>query len=212
MHIIIFAGGTLQQGVAVERALAGSELVIAADSGARTALSLGYTPALVVGDLDSLPQEILQEAERLGSQFVRAPVEKNETDTELAIQEALKRGASHVTILGALGGERFEHSIANILLLAGFASIPIDIVDGQTRGWLLQGPGETLIEGKSGDLLSLLPLTSSAEDVRTEQLYYPLRGETLHFGRPRGISNVLLAEHARVSLGRGLLLLVHTAV
>lgn len=212
MHVIIFAGGTLQQGPAVEQALARGGLVIAADSGASTALALGYTPALVVGDLDSLPQETLRELERLGSQIVQVPVEKDETDTELAIQEALKRGASRITILGALGGERFEHSIANIQLLAGFASTPIDIVDGHTRGWLLQGPGETLIEGKSGDQLSLLPLTASAEGVRTAQLYYPLHGETLHFGRPRGISNVLLTAQARVSLDQGLLLLVHTAV
>lgn len=212
MHVIIFAGGTVREGSAVKKALAESELVIAADSGASTALALGYTPAFVVGDLNSLSPEAREELERLGSQIVQAQVEKDETDTELAIEVALQQGASRITLLGALGGERFEHTIANILLLAGFATTPIDLVDGNTRGWLLCGPGEALIEGNSGDLLSLFPLMTAAQGVWTEHLYYPLRGETLRFGRPRGISNVLLEEQASVSLSQGLLLIVHTAV
>jgi thiamine pyrophosphokinase len=212
MHVILFAGGTVQGGSAVEQALAKAEMVIAADSGAMAALELGYVPAFVVGDFDSLSQTALANLERRGSRIVQAPTEKNETDTELAIELALKQGATHITLLGALGGERFDHTLANILLLAGYPDRPIDIADGNARGWLLRGPGETLIEGKRGDLLSLFPLTASAEGVRTENLYYPLRGETLRFGRPRGISNVLLGKRARVALDEGLLLVIHLAI
>lgn len=211
MHVIIFAGGTIQNGSAVERALAADSLVIAADSGASAALELGYVPAFVVGDLDSLPQATHEKLERLGTAIVRAPVEKDETDTELAIEKALDLGASRITLLGALGGTRFEHSIANILLLADYTT-PIELVDGNTRAWLLRGPGTALIQGKAGDLLSLFPLATSAEGVRTENLYYPLRGETLRFGRPRGLSNVLQTSQAKVVLEKGLLLMVHTEV
>jgi thiamine pyrophosphokinase len=210
MHVIIFAGGTIQPGVAVEQALAEGQLIIAADSGAATALALGHVPAFVVGDFDSLDPETHAELERLGSQITQAPVEKDETDTELAIEVALEQGASRITLLGALGGTRFEHSIANILLLAGFETLPLEIADGNARAWLLRGPGTTTIEGQKGDLLSLFPLTGSASGVQTEQLYYPLRNETLHFGKPRGISNELLGTQARVTLNAGLLLLVHT--
>src|SRR5260370_40285229 len=143
MHVIIFAGGTVQQGSALEKTLAEGELVIAADSGARTALALGDVPAFVVGDLDSLDVETREELERLGCQIVPAPVEKDETDTELAIEVALNKGASRITVLGALGGERFEHTIANILLLAGYPGVPIELLDGNSRGWLLRGPGTT---------------------------------------------------------------------
>lgn len=209
MRVIIFAGGTIQPGSAVERALTEGGLVIAADSGASAALELGYEPAFVVGDLDSLSQTARTQLEALGCTIVRAPVEKDETDTELAIEKALELGANRITLLGALGGSRFEHTIANILLLADYTT-PIEIVDGNTRGWLLRGPGEALIQGKEGDLLSLFPLTASAEGVRCENLYYPLRGETLRFGRPRGISNVLQGQQARVALTQGLLLIIHT--
>lgn len=211
MHVILFAGGTVQEGSAVEQALASGKLIIAADSGAQTALRYGYVPAFVVGDLDSLPQATLKELEEAGCQVVAAQEEKDETDTELAIELALRQGATRITLLGALGGDRFEHTFANLLLLSAYEGTPLEIVDGHSRGWLLRGPGTASIEGQPGDLLSLFPLMASAEGVSTENLYYPLRAETLRFGRPRGISNVFLTQHANVSLSKGLLLVVHTA-
>lgn len=211
MHVILFAGGTVLEGTAVEQALATGELIIAADSGAQTALARGYVPTFVVGDLDSLPQETLAHLEQLGSQVVPAAEEKDETDTELAIELALRQGATRITLLGALGGTRFEHTFANLLLLTAYEHTRLEIADGNACGWLLRGPGTTQIAGKKGDLLSLFPLMASAEGVYTENLYYPLREETLRFGRPRGISNIFLTESATVSLRKGLLLVIHTA-
>lgn len=209
MHIIIFAGGTVQTGKAVDKVLNEGEMVIAADSGARTALALGDVPAFAVGDFDSLDAEMQAELTRLGCQLVRVPAEKDETDTELAIDFALQQGASKITIVGALGGARFEHTVANIHLLADYLTLPVELVDGDSRGWLVQGPTTAWIEGQEGDLLSLLPLTA-VTGVRTEHLKYPLQDEPLAFGKPRGISNVLLGAQASVSLQEGLLLLVHT--
>ena len=210
MHIVIFAGGTLRPGKAVDAAIASADLVIAADSGAVTALDYGCKPSIIVGDFDSLAALPLQQLQAQGSQVIRAAVEKDETDTELAIQAAIQQGASTITLLGALGGTRFEHSMANILLLAGFETVPIRIVDGPSICWLLRGPGQTAINGHAGDLLSLFPLTSDATGVRSEGLYYPLHGETLHFGKSRGVSNVLIQEQAEVFLESGLLLVILT--
>lgn len=218
MHIIIFTGGILQPGKAVDTAIASADLIIAADSGAATAVRYGCTPSFIIGDLDSLDidqlQQVVLEADNKGSpyQVIQAPVEKDETDTELAVQFAIQQGATSITLLGALGGARFDHTIANILLLASFKTVPIRIVDGPSIGWILRGPGSTGISGQKGDLLSLLPLTGEATGVRTNGLYYPLHGETLYFGRPRGVSNVLTSELAEVSLESGMLLVVHTDV
>jgi thiamine pyrophosphokinase len=210
MHVVIFAGGTLRPGRAVDEALVGADLIIAADSGAATALQLGHTPDIIVGDFDSLALSA-EEVADLGSQVIAAAVEKDETDTELAVLTAIERGAERITILGGLGGERFDHAMANILLLAGF-ELPIRIVDGPTTCWLLRGHGETDINGQTGDLLSLLPLTADAAGIHTTGLYYPLSGETLRFGRPRGVSNVLVNDCAHVSLEHGMLLIIHTNI
>ncbi len=117
------------------------------------------------------------------------------------MQLAIERGATSITLLGALGGDRFDHTIANVLLLAGFDKVPIQIIDGPSTCWLLRGPGHSTIEGQVGDLLSLLPLTGDATGIRTRGLYYPLNGETLRFGKPRGVSNVLTGETGRGLVG-----------
>jgi thiamine pyrophosphokinase len=210
MHAVIFAGGTLRPGKAANRAIATADLIIAADKGALTALQYGCTPAIIVGDFDSLiiPSD---ELKRIGSKLMQVAVEKDETDTELAVQTAVERGANTITLLGGLGGERFDHTMANILLLAGFENISsIRIVDGPSVCWLLRGPGSTRIQGQPADLLSLLPLTADATEVRTQGLYYPLKGETLRFGKPRGVSNVFTGEQAEVSLADGMLLIIYT--
>ncbi len=212
MHIVIFAGGTLQPGKAVDAAIAQAERVIAADSGAATAVRYGCIPTTVVGDFDSLDASLQQQLRELGSQFIQAAVEKDETDTELAVQVAIEQGASEITLLGAIGGMRFDHTVANILLLAGFETVPIRFIDGPSTCWLLRGPGRSTIDGHAGDLVSLLPLTSEASGAYTAGLYYPLHAETLYFGKPRGVSNVLTQEHAEVSLETGMLLIIHTDV
>ena len=210
MHVVIFAGGTLKPGKAFYQEIASADLIIAADSGAATALQYGYIPAIVVGDFDSLDAHLLQELSERGSQVRQVAVEKNETDTELAVQAAIEQGATSITLLGALGGERFDHTMANILLLADIATVPAKIVDGPSTCWLVRGPASSVIDGQKGDLLSLLPLTGEASGVRTKGLYYPLHGETLRFGKPRGVSNVLIQEQAEVFLVEGMLLVIHT--
>ena len=210
MHIVVFAGGTLEPGKAAYKAIASADLIIAADSGAATALRYGCTPAIVVGDFDSLDEQLVEQLRTGGSHIVTAAVEKDETDTELAVQLAIEQGATEITLLGALGGARFDHTMANVFLLAGFDSVSIKIVDGPSVCWSVKGPGNTTIDGQVGDLLSLLPLTGDASGISTSGLYYPLQGETLYFGRPRGVSNVLTQEHAEISLEHGLLLVIHT--
>ncbi len=212
MHVVIFAGGTLRMGQGVRAAIANNDLVIAADRGAATALQYGCTPAFVVGDFDSLAALPLQQSQARGSRIIRATVEKDETDSELAIQVAIEQGASAITLLGGLGAARLDHTMGNIMLLAGFEHVPIRIVDGPSTCWLLRGPGRTNIEGEKGDLLSLLPLTGDVTGIQTQGLYYPLHRETLHFGKPRGISNVLTEQQAEVSCESGLLLIIHTAI
>lgn len=212
MHVVIFAGGTVRSGKALIDAMDSADMCIAADKGAATALRYGCTPHIVVGDFDSLGRELLEDLKKQGNEIRQAAVEKDETDTELAVQAAIDEGATRITLAGALGGARIDHEMANILLLAGFKDVPIRLVDGPSMCWIVRGPGNTAIDGKKGDLVSLLPLTGDASGIRTEGLYYPLKGETLTFGKPRGVSNVLTGTHAEVTVEGGMLLVIYTNV
>ncbi|GCF09638.1 thiamine diphosphokinase [Dictyobacter arantiisoli] len=210
MHVVVFAGGTLRPGTAVAEALSTADLVLAADGGAAAALQYGYRPAVVLGDFDSLDPLLLEDLAIHGSDIIRLSPHKDETDTELALLEAHKRGATRITLLGALGGTRIEHTLANIFLLTSFSDIPTRIIDGPSICWLLTGPDTTAITGSAGDYLSLIPLTPTVTGIHTTDLAYPLHGATLRLGTPRGVSNELIRAEATVSIDQGMLLLIST--
>jgi thiamine pyrophosphokinase len=211
MHIVIFAGGTLRPGTQVVKAIQTADMVIAADGGAATALQYGCTPSIILGDFDSLPNAQVKELVQKGSELMRVSAHKDETDTELALREARQRGASSVSLLGALGGARIEHALANCFLLSDFEDMPIRIIDGPSTCWLLKGPGTSYITGTPQDFLSLIPYTPHVTGISTTNLAYPLVGATLRFGTTRGISNELTAEQASVSIEDGNLLIIHTS-
>jgi thiamine pyrophosphokinase len=189
--------------------------VIAADKGAEHARAWGWPIDLLVGDLDSLSAAEAEAVIAAGTPVLRVPAAKDETDLELALQHALKGGASAIVLCGALGG-RTDHLLANVLLLArpDLAGLDVAMVDGPETVRLLSAPGVPRglrLSGATGDLLSLLPLGGDAVGVTTDGLLYPLHDETLFMGQARGVSNVFEAETAKVTLRRGNLLVIHVA-
>jgi thiamine pyrophosphokinase len=186
--------------------------VVAADGGARLAHDLGLAIDLWVGDGDSLRGDELEELRAAGVPIELVPTEKDESDTELAVVAAVARGATDVTILGGLGGLRVDHAIANVTLLAhpALAGAKARILSDRARVTLLSGPASVELRGAAGDLVSLLPLGGDAEGVTTGNLRFPLNDERLEAGRARGLSNIRLTDVAKVSLGKGRILVVET--
>jgi thiamine pyrophosphokinase len=190
-------------------------LVIAADGGALKAESLGLRPNLVVGDLDSLDERDVERLRREDVPVLAFPSRKDESDTELAVREALARGANRVVFIGALGGRRLEHSLANVLLLTmpELSRIDAAIVDRASTVRALGSGGRRGLElrGAAGDYVSLLPLTERVEGVTTTGLAYELHDEELRQGPARGLSNELTGRQATITTRSGRLLVVHTS-
>jgi thiamine pyrophosphokinase len=193
-------------------------LVVAADGGARHAVGLGVTIDLWVGDGDSLGEDALASLIAAGIPAERSRPDKDESDTELAVRAALGRGAAGLIIVGALGGARIDHALANIALLAMPELIdrPATLLDARSRISLLRAPrrdgavAATSPLGRPGDLVSLLPMGSGVEGVTTRGLAYSLTDEPLPEGSTRGLSNVVRDAESRVVLRRGLLLVVES--
>ncbi len=209
---LVFANGELNPGPAVTQALsfAPQAMVVAADGGARLARACGVTPQLVVGDMDSLSAAELDNLRAAGSEIVRFPPAKDETDLELALIAAVERGATWLRVLGALG-DRIDQTLANIELLAlpALAGRDARLVSGSQTLWRID-PGDHALDGDPGDTISLIPLGGDAIGVRTTRLVYPLQDETLYVGPARGVSNVIAESGARVTLAAGTLIVVHT--
>ena len=205
---IVFANGELPAGAA-DRLRPGDWLV-AADGGARHCLALGRTPALVVGDLDSLTDAEQTRLEAAGVRWERHPPAKDETDLELALLSAARAGAEFIGVLGALGG-RLDMTLGNVLLLAhpALAAVRVELWHGPQTLWLIRPPGGP-VAGQPGDTVSLIPLGGQAEAVTLTGFQYALHAEPLRAGPARGLSNVLTAPQAQVALSAGQLLAVHT--
>ena len=198
---------------------AGVSLVIAADGGARHALAFGRSIGIWVGDGDSIDPGDLAALARTGVDVRRADPDKDESDTELAIVAAVEAGADEVIVLGALGGVRLDHALANLALLEhpALAHRQLWIYDDRAaRISLIRAPDHAghpvtaVREGAETDTVSLLPAGISAVGVTTEGLRYPLRDEPLVLGRTRGVSNVRTAAVARITLRSGRLLVIET--
>jgi thiamine pyrophosphokinase len=218
VYALIAANGDLVDGEAVQQAVQAasrhaansSALIIAADGGLRHLIALQLSPDLVIGDMDSAEPAQLDAVERAGGEIMRFSAHKNETDLELAVLEAVKRGADVIRIIGALG-DRFDQSISNVHLLAlpELRGSDARLVSGK-QTLSLSFPGETILIGNAGDTVSLIPVAGDASGIVTEQLEYPLRHETLKFGAARGVSNVMLGTQASFTFETGVLLVVHT--
>jgi thiamine pyrophosphokinase len=186
-----------------------ADLLVAADGGALWIESLGVTPHLVVGDLDSLDASTLSRLSLAGARIERNPIDKDASDTELAVEAALKSGADRVVVLGAFGGTRLDHELANVLLLADPAiGADVRLQRGSTLVRAINGPGSLQLEAGVGATVTLLPVAGGAVGVTTHGLRFPLEDEPLSVGRSRGLSNVVTEEPAAVSLQSGTLLVI----
>ncbi|MBN1146629.1 MAG: thiamine diphosphokinase [Anaerolineales bacterium] len=203
MRAVIFANGKLHQPVK----LRDDDIIIAADGGAHHCLQHKFTPAVVIGDLDSLDKRDLATLESAGARILKHPTRKDYTDLELALIYAQEQQVDEVLVLAALGA-RWDQTIANLLMPAAFQSTRIRLVDGPQELLFVHAGEKLEITGKPGDTVSLIPLGGDAQGVTTQNLEYPLDGERLRFASSRGVSNVLLSEKATIGLEQGTLLCV----
>lgn len=189
---------------------------MAADSGLNVLTKTGVVPHVVLGDFDSLDQSAVREAERAGVLVLKYPVEKDKTDTELALDFLLEHGFNEATLLGALGGPRLDHELSNIFLLEKYIKqgLRVTIVDRDVFMAVLSGHDERWcridVPGNKGDWVSLFPITELVMGVTLHDLKFPLSNATLHRGSTLSVSNEVSGPRPRVELQDGILLLVVT--
>jgi thiamine pyrophosphokinase len=206
---VIFANGKARDYSILSSLIREGDTTIAADRGANHARKIGLVPNVLIGDLDSVSKNEVKRLETLGTRVIRFPVEKDETDLELALGYALDQGFREILILAPFGG-RLDQTLGNISLLTrpDLEGIDTRMDDGLEEVFLIRG--QAIVHGVPGDTVSLLAISVEAKDVETEGLYYPLSGETLFADATRGISNRLVDESAIIRVSEGILLCIHT--
>lgn len=181
--------------------------VIVCDGGTRHSRALEVVPDIVMGDFDSAPKEDEEYFDKLGVSKAQYPVRKDETDMELAIDLAIEKGSDEIYIVGGLGG-RFDHSLANVhLLLRPVRSgIKTCLLDEHNIITLVYDVMD--IYGEVGQTVSLIPLSTTVKGITSHNLEYVLDNATMEMGHSIGVSNVMVAEHATVSVTEGVLVVI----
>ena len=186
--------------------------VIAGDRGLEALYQLKIIPNHVVGDFDSVSPEIL-EFYKKQSQIIfhTFHAEKDNTDTDIALQLAIRLKSSKITIMGALG-KRMDHAIANIHILkdALEANIPCQMIDEHNRIYLINKEMTLEKEKVYGKYVSLIPLTSTVEGLSLTGFKYPLKDYTLPIGTSLGISNEIIGDTAHIQMKNGILIVIES--
>ncbi|MFD0713495.1 thiamine diphosphokinase [Paenibacillus sp. GCM10027626] len=190
------------------------DLLIGADHGAAFLIANGFKPDIALGDFDSVTDEEW-EAIKAYSKEVRDcdPIDKNYTDTELALRAALDSGARSIAIIGAIGS-RLDHTLANIQLLkvAHDHGARAAIIDEHNHLQLMTSE-LSISKNPSYRYVSLLPLSASVTGITLEGFKYPLHEATLETGQSLCISNELAdtANTSHIRMRSGLLLVIQSS-
>lgn len=211
MRAVVVAAGDIPADEKWGRWIQPGDLIVAADGGAARALARGLVPDVVVGDMDSVPAEVLAMLEAEHVELVRHPRAKDETDLELALCYAAHQGIKEIVVLGALGG-RLDHTLSNVLLLAlpELNGVTVRIVRGGEEALLVRDGERAALHGQAGDVVSLLPWGGDVRGVTTSGLEWPLEHDTLRFAFSRGVSNVMTGEEAWIEVAEGELMVVRS--
>ena len=196
---LIFCAGGFEK---LALPVAQDDYILAADGGLAHLGKLGLTPDGIIGDFDSLgyiPQ---------GAQVF--PVEKDDTDSMLAVRKGLQLGYREFILYGALDGPQLDHTIANLQTL-------LFLEDHGARGTLVgldylvttvQNGVLTLPLAQEG-IVSVFCLGQPAEGVTIRGLQYELENGTLESGFPLGVSNHFIGKAASISVEKGVLLVMY---
>ena len=187
--------------------VAGAGIVLAADGGAGFLAGEGLTPQAVVGDFDSLDEDVADALRKRGVEFVRHPVRKDVTDGELAVEEALRRGAGEVLLTGATGA--LDHTLGHLAILQRLAArgIAARLVAPDLAVAVLVAPAEVVLVAPVGVRVSLAPMAAAAT-VTLQGFDYPLDRGTLPADACLGLGNHVAAADARIVLHEGIVVAI----
>lgn len=202
----VFLDGTYEDVEYYRRWALAADLVVAADGGGRFLSAAGLVPDVLVGDFDSLGEAAVAEAAARGARVVRHSVRKDQTDGELAAEEALRQGAGELVLAGALGA--LDHVLGHLALLAHVEALgrPARLVSPELTVRVLRAPATVCLDAGPGARVSLAPVAGEAV-VTLTGLEYALDHGRLPLDACLGLGNAVSA--AADSEGHAAVIEVH---
>lgn len=198
MRCVIISGSQDTNVEEIKSLCTSDDFIVCADSGYSFAKKAGLTPNLIIGDFDSLKEELPQNTE-----VVKLNTHKDDTDTEHCVMECIRRGYKDFLLLGSIGG-RTDHTFANIATLAFLSEYNYNGIarnNGEEIRILKEGSYE--MNNKKGLIFSVFPYGCESVNVTYKGAEYMLNNKTLTYNVSRGISNVFVDDEAEITINRG---------
>ena len=197
MKAYIFTGGEIFHQY-IEEKPEGGDLVIAADAGYKNATLMGAHINLLIGDFDSLgdiPDDV--------DEVFRLPAEKDVTDTQVAVDMAVERGADEIVIVGSTSG-RLDHTLSTLAILEKYweKHLPIYVVNGQNRVRYIRDSGFIVVRSQY-KYFSVIAADEKVKGVSIEGGKYPLAKKTLLRNNQFAISNEIVKNCALITVKKG---------
>ena len=213
MKFLIVSGGSLSKEFVTKVVGQGKyDRILAADSGMNALYAAAVTPDIIIGDFDSADEKILAFFQQNKAiDFCTLNPEKDDTDTEFAIRESIRRGADSITIIGGTG-TRLDHVLGNISLLGiGLEEqVAMELLDEHNRIRMIQKPLTLEKDAQYGKYVSLIPYGGDVQGITLRGFKYLLSDYTMGGFNSLGISNEIVDEKAVIELTGGTLLVIES--
>lgn len=213
MKFLIVSGGSLNKEFVTKVVRQGKyDRILAADSGMDALYAAAVTPDIIIGDFDSADEKILAFFQQNKAiDFCTLNPEKDDTDTEFAIRESIRRGADSITIIGGTG-TRLDHVLGNISLLGiGFEEqVSMELLDEHNRIRMIQDALTLEKETQYGKYVSLIPYGGDVQGVTLRGFKYLLSDYTMGGFNSLGISNEIVDNRAEIRFRSGILLVIES--
>ena len=195
---VIFCAGEFDR---LAQPIREGDYLLAADGGLSHLHRLGLRPDGIIGDFDSLGY--------VPEDATVFPVEKDDTDSMLAVRQGLAMGFRRFVLYGALDGKRLDHTVANLQTLQFIADHGATghLAGVDTLATVIKNSNATFPETAEG-IVSVFCMGRDAEGVSIEGLQYSLQNATLTAGFPLGVSNHFIGDKSRISVKNGSLLIL----
>lgn len=184
------------------------DFIIGADGGCNHLYKMNMTPNYVIGDLDSINNDLVDYYKSKNVIFKTYPSRKDETDSEICIHLANDLNAKEIDFYGALGG-RIDHTLANIGLMHYVREMNIipRIITSEEEIVIIKNE-EVILYGEKGDIVSIIPIMTDANNVTLKKLEYSLNNAKMGYLSSLGISNVMLDNECSIKIEDGYALII----
>lgn len=209
MKAVIISGGKEPSKNLLYSELKDANFIIGADKGCEVLYKYDITPDCILGDFDSANMDIIDSIEAKSCKKIKFKREKDYTDTEIAYNLAVEKGADEIILLGATG-TRYDHSLSNLgLMLRGLKkSINVKVIDDNNFIFLTDKP--TTLKGSIGDTISFHAYCDEVKNFTIRSSKYDLTNYNLKLGDSITTSNEFLDKDITITFDSGIIMVLYT--